>query len=171
MRSTGSGSRVSGITVAVLLVTGLLLGSCATTKDVMYEHGLEEAEIIASLEQTRKMILEEDLTYLLGMLFGFENVVVIASSRARYDTAVESEEIESHEDEEMRLSRRVVGPGQIERQTVAVVINSAALTEDEREDIDLLLEKLVPLVANGAGLIMEDDFGDAVSVVFMPFTE
>ena len=61
--------------------------------------------------------------------------------------------------------------GEIQRVTVAILINSDVLTPEEKEDTDRLMEKLYPLVVNGAGLIMDegDQFGDSVAILFMPF--
>ncbi len=57
--------------------------------------------------------------------------------------------------------------------TIAVMINSNVLTPEEREDTAGLREELYRIVADGAGLAIDvdDEFGDSVSILFMPFAD
>ncbi len=173
MRKTQIRSRMPAVTVALLLATSLVLGSCATTKRVRRERRLDLLELVAGLEQTREFTVEEKLMYALSRLFGVDNVVVLVSSRAHYGTFEESEEVEAHDDEPARVLSRTTGPGQIQRVTIAVMINSDVLTPEEREDTQGLREELYRIVADGAGLTMDgdDEFGDSVSILFMPFAD
>ncbi len=170
MKKARTGSGMSAVTVALLLAASLILGSCARTSDVLREPP-DTLELLAGLEQTREITLEEDLTYALSRLFGMENVHVLVSSRARYGTTEEREAVKADEGEGERVVLHTGDMGEIQRVTVAVLINSDALTPEEKEDIQGLREKLYPLVANGAGLIMDegDQFGDSVAILFMPF--
>ena len=169
MRNIRTRSGMAPVTVALLLVMGLLLSSCATTGGVGSERPPETLELVLGLEQTREIDIENKLTYALSRLFGIENVVVLVSSRARFGSIEETEEVQAYEEAPERLLRRTGGPGEIQRVTVAVLINSDVLTPEEREDMDRLREGLYPLVADGAGLLIDDEFGDSVSILFMPF--
>jgi flagellar biosynthesis/type III secretory pathway M-ring protein FliF/YscJ len=161
---------MSAVTVSFLLAASLILSSCATTSDALREPP-DTLELIAGLEQTREVVMEEDLTYALSRLFGIENVVVLVSSRASYGTTEEREEVRENEGERERVLLHSGEIGEIRRVTVAVLINSDVLTPAEKEDMGVLREKLYALVANGAGLIMEEDneFGDSLAILFMPF--
>jgi len=170
MKKARTGSGMSAFTVALLLAASLILGSCAGTSDILREPP-DTLEFLAGLEQTREIALEEELTYLLSRLFGIENVHVVVASRARYGTAEEREEGTSGDGEHTRVMLQTRDMGEIQRVTVAVLINSNVLTPEEKEDTNRLREKLYPLVINGAGLIMEEDdkFGDSLAILFMPF--
>ncbi len=170
MRKTLTRSGMSAVTVALLLAASLVLGSCARTSDVLREPP-DTLELLAGLEQTREMIMEEELTYALSRLFGLENVHVLVSSRARYGTTEEREVVKADDGEGERVVLNTGDMGEIQRVTVAILINSDVLTPEEKEDTERLMEKLGPLVVNGAGLIMEegDQFGDSVAILFMPF--
>jgi flagellar biosynthesis/type III secretory pathway M-ring protein FliF/YscJ len=170
MKKARKTSGMSAVTVALLLAASLILGSCAKTSEVLREPP-DTLELLAGLEQTREITLEEELTYLLSRLFGIENVHVLVSSRARYGTTEEREEVTADGGEPAKVILHTGDMGEIQRVTVAVLINSDVLTPEEKEDPNRLLEKLYLLVANGAGLIMEEDdkFGDSVAILFMPF--
>jgi len=172
MRTSSVRSRVPMVTVALLLATTLLLNSCATTKQVEVDRPPEMLEFVAGLEQAREITIEEKLTYALGRLFGYENVIVLVSSHARYGEMEERQEMEPTEDEPGWVFSQHGGPGDIERVTVAVVINSDILTPEQREgDLGELYDVLYEIVENGAGLLLEEGMGDRVSIVFMPFVE
>lgn len=173
MRRTAMRSGMSAVTVALFLVTSVFLSSCATTKEVVREPVPDTFELVAGLEQTREINLEDKLTYALGTLFGFDNVVVVASSRARYGSMSESEEMPAYEGEPGRGFLRTREPGGIERQTVVVLINADALTPEQEENIEELHEELYRVVADSAGLMIDvdDQFGDSVSILFMPFAD
>ena len=129
-------------------------------------------EFVAGLERARESTIEENLTYALGRLFGFDNVIVLVSSHARYGEMEEQQEMEPADDEPGWVFRQSAGPGEIQRVTVAVVINSDVLTPEQKEgNMAELHEILYEIVENGAGLVVEDSIGDRVSIVFMPFVE
>lgn len=157
------------IAVALFLVASLLLSSCATTKDVEVVRPPDTLEFVAGLEQAREITIEENLTYALGRLFSFDNVIVLVSSRARYGEMEERQEMKPTDTEPGWVFSRSGGPGEIERVTVTVVINEDVLTPEQRADKDKLRDVLHQIVENGAGL--EQELGDRVSIVFMPFVE
>ena len=170
MRKARTMSGMSAVTVALLLAASLVLSSCATTNEVLREPP-DLLELVAGLEQTREVVLEEELTFALSRIFGLENVHVIVSSRAQYGTTEEREEVSNVEAGHEKVVAHTSDMGQIQRVTVAVLINSDVLSLEQEEDIEGLREKLYHLVANGAGLIIEEghEFGDSVAILFMPF--
>jgi len=171
MKKARTVSGMSAVTVALLLAASLTLSSCGTTGDVVREPP-DLLELIAGIEQTREVVLEEELTYALSRLFGIGNVHVVVSSHARYGTTEEREEV-GVEGGHKKVVVNTGDMGEIQRVTVAVLINSDVLSPEQRENIEGLREKLFLLVANGAGLIMEEDdkFGDSVAILFMPFVD
>jgi flagellar biosynthesis/type III secretory pathway M-ring protein FliF/YscJ len=158
------------VIVVLFFAASLLLNSCVTTKDVEVERRvLDMLEVVAGLEQAREITIEENLTYALGRLFGYDNVIALVSSHARYGEMEERQEMEPTDDEPGWVFSRSGGPGEIERVAVAVVINEDVLTPEQRADKDKLRDALHQIVENGAGL--EQELGDRVSIVFMPFVE
>lgn len=157
------------IAVALFLAASLLLGSCATTKEVEITRPPDTLEFVVGLEQAREITVEENLTYALGRLFGFDNVIVLVSSQARYGEMEERQEMKATEDEPGWVFSRSYGPGEIERVTVAVVINEDVLTPEQKADIHQLQAILHQIVEDGAGLVVEEGMEDRVSIVFMPF--
>jgi flagellar biosynthesis/type III secretory pathway M-ring protein FliF/YscJ len=157
------------IAVALFLSSGLLLCSCATTKEVDVPRPPAALEFVAGLEQTREITVEENLTYALGRLFGFDNVIVLVSSHAFYGEMEERQEMKGTENEPGWVFSRRYGPGEIERVTVAVVINEDVLTPEQKADIHELRAILHQIVEDGAGLVVEEGMEDRVSIVFMPF--
>ena len=172
MRTSSVRPKVPMVNVALFLAAAFLLSSCATTKEFEVDRPPEMLEFVAGLEQAREITIEEKLTYALGRLFGYENVIVLVSSQARYGEIEERQEMEPSEDEPGWVFSQHGGPGEIERVTVAVVINSDILTPEQREgDVGELYEVLYEIVENGAGLVVEEVMGDRVSIAFMPFVE
>ena len=172
MRPIHAKSRVT-VAVTVLLVStaSLLLSSCVTTQEAQPEPTPDRLELLAALEQTRQIAIEENLTYALSRLFGVDNIVVLVSSRAHYGTVEERHEVETGSDEPQWEFRRISGPGEIERVTVAVVINEDVLTPQQKANREGLREKLSRMVADGAGLMIGDEAGDSVSILFMPLAQ
>jgi len=157
------------IAVALFLAASLLLGSCATTKEVEVTRPADTLEFVVGLEQAREITVEENLTYALGRLFGFDNVIVLVSSHARYGDMEERQERKATENEPGWVFSRSYGPGEIERVTVAVVINEDVLTPEQKADLHELRAILHQIVEDGAGLVVEEGMEDRVSIVFMPF--
>ena len=160
------------VTAVLFLAASLLLSSCVTTKDVEVTRSRPDMlEFVAGLEQAREITIEENLTYALGRLFGYDNVIVLVSSHARYGEMEERQEMEPTDDEPGWVFSRSGGPGEIERVTVAVVINEDVLTPEQRADRDELHDMLHQIAENGAGLIVDEGMEDRVSIVFMPFVD
>ncbi len=157
------------IALALLLAAGVLLCSCATTREAEITRPPDTLEFVVGLEQAREIAIEENLTYALGRLFGFDNVIVLVSSRARYGDMEERQEMKATENEPGWVFSRNYGPGEIERVTVAVVINEDVLTPEQKADLHELQAILHQIVEDGAGLVVEEGMEDRVSIVFMPF--
>ena len=164
-------SSATAVAIALCVAASLLLGSCVTTQEAQPEPAPDRLELLAALEQTREITIEENLTYALSRLFGVDNVVVLVSSRAHYGTVEERHGPDAGGDEPQWEFRRSSGPGEIERMTVAVVINEDALTQEQNANREELREKLSRMVADGAGLMIGDEAGDSLSILFMPFTQ
>jgi len=168
------GSTTPAVTTAVFLAAGLLLSSCVTTEEFKEEPLPESLELIAALEQTREISLENKLTYPLSRLFGIDNVAVVVSSRAHYGSIEEGETMQETDRENRtaeREFRRCTGPGEVARSTVAVLINATALTQEQQRDLEKLREQVRQLVIDGAGLRVEGESPDSVSVLFVPFAD
>jgi hypothetical protein len=159
------------VTILLLSTASLLVNSCVTTQEAGPEPAPDRLELLAALEQTREITIEENLTYALSRLFGVDNVVVLVSSRAHYGTVEERHGVDASGDETEWRFRRSSGPGEVERVTVAVVINEDALTPEQKANREELREKLSRIVADGAGLLIGDESRDSVSILFMPLAQ
>ncbi len=162
---------VPALATVLLPAASLILSSCAATQQIEPQHAPAELELVATLEQTREIVIEEKLKQALGRLFGADNVIVLVSLQARYGTAEERHGIGAGGDEPQWEFRRKSGPGGIERLTVSVVINEDALTPEQNANREELREKLSQIVTDGAGLMIGDESGDRVSIVFMPLVQ
>ena len=172
MRPAHAKSRAPvAVTVLLVFTASLLLNSCVTTQEAEPELAPDRLELLAALEQTREISIEENLTYALSRLFGVDNVVVLVSSRAHYGTVEERHGVDAGGDEPQWEFRRSSGPGEVQRVTVAVVINEDALTQKQKANREELREKLSRMVADGAGLLIGDESRDPVSILFMPLAQ
>ena len=171
MRELRVRSRGPTVKIAFFIVASLVLSSCATTEDVGVTRTPDVLEFVAGLEQAREITVEDKLTYAFSRLFGIDNVVVLVSSQARYGNMKEREEMAATADEPGWAFSRSGGPGEIERMTVAVVINENVLTQQQRAHMDELREELLRMIVDGAGLVMDEESGDSVSVLFMRFVD
>jgi len=165
-------SRPSASSVLIVMVVGLILGSCSTMRSGRLQQApLSSLELVASLEQTRELNIEDNLTYALSRLFGVDNVVVLVSSRAHYGIMEERVVREGGGTEPRREFHRRTAPGDNDRTTVVVIINASAVTPEQTDDIEKLRDDLRQIIVDGTGMRLGDGSADSVTISFIPFSD
>ena len=164
-------ARASLLAMVLVTTASLLMSSCLTTQESELQPTPAELEFVATLEQTREIVIEEKLKQALSRLFGADNVIVLVALRAQYGSSEERHGMDSSGDEPRWEFHRESGPGGVERLTVSIIINENALTQEQKSNREELRETLSQMVADGAGMMLSDESADRVSILFMPLIQ